>query len=791
MNYNKFQEFATYLEAEGFNPLPLKKSKAPMLPVGHSYLYDKVSYEDIDTLFANAEGIGIACGEVSEGFYCIDFDCHKGGEQVDIVKAVFDDFYNTTLVQQMIEQEECSIFKTPKQGFHFYFRTNNDLKRPAQKLAKYKDGGGTMIEVRGHGSYVAVFPSDGYTKVAGADVIGLRKTDISIDTIFNFCKTYSQVQEEIVHGVTNEKKKWGDKWKDTTPEGKYNLECHNEALEMLSEAGWQYAMNRPTDGVQYWVRPGKNINEGHSATFGYQKNMFFIFTQDDGVAPFDPMKGYSPFNILTLLKYEGDWKRAKAELKKRFGMEEPEDEFWSVNETGRYSLNNFKFKTFLEKNNYFKFTANQKSTFEFVQKEGIFLKIVYEKDIKDFVLDYVLALEKDYKESVYNLMAGGLKYFKREFLSMLQTKVINTMKDDAKTCYLYYRNKIVKVTADEIQTIEYEDVDLNIWKNQVIDRDYTQTDHHNSEYRTFIWLISGKNKEKYKAFQSVIGYLMHSYKSNSNNKAIIFNDEIISETPNGRSGKGLFWNALKRLKNVNSLDGKTFDFNKSFPYQSVSTDCQILVFDDVKKNFNFENLFSVITEGITIEYKGQDSIKLEVTESPKIIITTNYTVKGEGASFVDRMYEVEMSSYFNENHTPIHEFGHELFNDWNEAEWARFDMYMIECVKVYLKNGLIPMPTVNLKQRKLINDLGQELINFCESLPKDVDFIVRDLFISFKEMYPELKFITQNKITTGLKAFCKYKGYDFKNVTRGGIAKFMILSGEKSNEPTNDQGSLF
>jgi hypothetical protein len=210
--------------------------------------------------------------------------------------------------------------------------------------------------------------------------------------------------------------------------------------------------------------------------------------------------------------------------------------------------------------------------------------------------------------------------------------------------------------------------------------------------------------------------LLHSYKNNSNNKAIIFNDEVISDNPNGRSGKGLFWNALKKIKKVQSLDGKTFDFNKSFPYQSVSTDCQILVFDDVKKNFNFENLFSVITEGISIEYKGKDSIKLDVTESPKIIITTNYTIKGDSASFNARKYEVEMSQYFSDKYTPMMEFGHELFNDWAQDEWARFDNYMIQCIQIYLKNGLIDMPTINLEFRKVMDDIGKEMYQFFRNI---------------------------------------------------------------------------
>ena len=86
------------------------------------------------------------------------------------------------------------------------------------------------------------------------------------------------------------------------------------------------------------------------------------------------------------------------------------------------------------------------------------------------------------------------------------------------------------------------------------------------------------------------------------------------------------------MKKLQTIDGKQFKFGGDFPYQSVKTDCQILVFDDVKKNFQFENLFSVITEGIDITYKGKDTIKLPIEDSPKIVISTNYVLKGNGDS---------------------------------------------------------------------------------------------------------------------------------------------------------------
>ena len=50
----------------------------------------------------------------------------------------------------------------------------------------------------------------------------------------------------------------------------------------------------------------------------------------------------------------------------------------------------------------------------------------------------------------------------------------------------------------------------------------------------------------------------------------------------------------------------------------------------MRKNFDFERLFSVITEGLTLEKKNKDAIKIPFNKSPKVSITTNYALKGDG-----------------------------------------------------------------------------------------------------------------------------------------------------------------
>jgi hypothetical protein len=233
---------------------------------------------------------------------------------------------------------------------------------------------------------------------------------------------------------------------------------------------------------------------------------------------------------------------------------------------------------------------------------------------------------------------------------------------------------------DEVKEIDYMNLNGFIWKNQIINRNYQKVDHHNAEYRRFIWLVAGQNKMRYNSFKSVIGFFLHSYKSAGKNRAVICNDEVISDNPNGGSGKGLFAQALGKMKNLSILDGKQFNFNKSFPFQTVGVDTQILDFDDVAKNFPFENMFSLVTEGITLEKKNKDAIHIPFADTPKILMSTNYTIGGIGGSFERRKFEIEFSSYFNVRYTPADEFGRQLFDDWDDDEWHVFDNYMIQCL---------------------------------------------------------------------------------------------------------------
>ena len=283
---------------EGLNPLPLKKSKAPLLPAGHNFLYSTI--DRIEERFAKAELIGIACGAVSDGFYCIDFDRHQG-QNLD---PIFYDFFENATVQRFINLKQLTIVKTPSGGYHAYLKTPTKMK--GQTFSRYNDGN-TMIEMRGNGQYSAVYPSANYIKIAGPELEELDKIDYTaFEFLVEVCKSYDQNTTEQTE--TAQDRKWPDKWDDSNPIGNFNNTQADYVKELLINKGWKkIALRR--DGIETWQRPGKGIDEGISATFGAKFNMFYVFSSN--AQPFAESTGYNPFQIFTILEHGGDWKKAK------------------------------------------------------------------------------------------------------------------------------------------------------------------------------------------------------------------------------------------------------------------------------------------------------------------------------------------------------------------------------------------------------------------------------------------------------------------------------------------------
>jgi len=468
--------------------------------------------------------------------------------------------------------------------------------------------------------------------------------------------------------------------------------------------------------------------------------------------------------------------------------------FWERNDKGVVKIIHIQFKQFLEDNGFYKFCPEGGKNYVFVKVTNNLIDHTSDKEIKDFVLNHLLELDDI---GVYNYFADQTRFFKEEFLSLLSTIDIHFIADTKDASYLYYKNCAIRITKEGVALLDYIDLGGYVWKDHVIDRKFVKCSISDSfDFKKFVSNINGGDEGRIKSMESTIGFLLHGYKNLGFCPAIILNDEVISDNPEGGTGKGLIMNALSKMKKLVVIDGKSFAFERSFAYQLVSADTQILCFDDVRKHFDFERLFSVITEGLTLEKKNKDAIKIPFAKSPKIALTTNYAIKGAGNSFARRKWELELHQYYSKEFTPQDEFGRLMFGDWNDDDWCEFDNYMIGCLKSYLRTGLVKSKFVNLKIRQLSAESCHEFIEWCGlvdsaernvMLQVDTRLYKNELYSNFVDEYPDYgprgrMSISRTKFYKWLIAYAIYKEGTMPEEDRDQQGRWIIIKSKKENE---------
>jgi hypothetical protein len=540
--------------------------------------------------------------------------------------------------------------------------------------------------------------------------------------------------------------KWWEK-KYPMVEGQRNHNCYILARAFndfgINKSLASYVLGSYADGSFNLTEIGRTIDSAYQDTASHGTR-YYEDEERLNQARLKLRRGSSRAEVKSLLmEHALDHETAESVIE-RIEEENAKQVYWSKNDKGMIKIVHVLFKQFLEDNGFYKYCPEGSKNYVFVKVTNNLIDHTSEKEIKDYVLDYLLDLGD---MSVYNYFADQTRFFKEEFLSLLSTVDIYFIEDSKEAAYLYYRNCAVKITASEIIPIDYLDLGGYVWKDHVIDRNFAMCGWSDAcDYRRFVWNICGNDEQRVRSMESTIGYMLHAHKNLSFCPAVILNDEVISDNPEGGTGKGIFMNALSQMKKLVVIDGKSFAFERSFAYQLVSADTQILCFDDVKRHFDFERLFSVVTEGLTLEKKNKDAIKIPFSKSPKIAITTNYAIRGSGNSFARRKWELELHQYYSKTFTPLDEFGKLLFSDWNDDDWCEFDNYMIGCLQGYLNTGLVKSRFVNLNVRQLSAETCHEFIEWCglvEGMEQNRELAMEgiiykmDLYNSFIEEYPD------------------------------------------------------
>lgn len=389
------------------------------------------------------------------------------------------------------------------------------------------------------------------------------------------------------------------------------------------------------------------------------------------------------------------------------------------------------------------------------------VKIVGKKDMWDDVLNFLLSEGPNERVHQFALKKSH-EAISDDFLISLPEKKVEFRKDIQDACQLYYQNCIVKITPKKVTTHPYTKLDGYIWESQILPRDYKQEEISiTGNFARYINNICNSDQARVNALCAAFGFYLHNFKDADYCPAVILNDEVISDNPEGGTGKSLFFEAVSQFINTETFDGELFSFEKGFLYQRIKPDTRLVFFDDTKKGFKFEKLKSFLTGGITTEKKGKDEIYIPFQDSPKVGIATNYAINTAGNSLERRALELEISQYYNKQRKPKHEFGRMMFRGWpnGDNEWIQFDNYAIICCQIFLKNGLIEQQLINLPEKKLLTQTNSDFLEFMEDFKWEYELSKKIMFENFKSEYPKYNkadWLTVNYFTKWVSAYCEY-----------------------------------
>jgi hypothetical protein len=264
------------------------------------------------------------------------------------------------------------------------------------------------------------------------------------------------------------------------------------------------------------------------------------------------------------------------------------------------------------------------------------------------------------------------------------------------------------------------------------------------------------------------GYKLRHYRDESNKRAIICMDGTESAVgkSQGGSGKSIYAMATTHCQPMFVVDGKTADLkNDKFLYHGVDERTREIVFDDIRVNFDFELLFSQITQFIRVKPFQGAPITIP---APIFTLTTNHSLNGEGNSFKRRQYYLGFSNFFNEHRTPSHYFGHQLFTDWNHKQWNLYYNLMATCIQVYMQYsdlGRYAIESNDIDRRKLRQQIGEDFLDFADTYFVEgfmLNRIVEKTRVleDFFAQYPnERRFMDAKKIKTKCELYAKYSKF--------------------------------
>jgi hypothetical protein len=426
-------------------------------------------------------------------------------------------------------------------------------------------------------------------------------------------------------------------------------------------------------------------------------------------------------------------------------------------------------------------------SYTFIRVKENILTVVKPAQIKDYIIDLVETLPETITVQGFKLTKEQLKevflaqhhiLFGENTLSPLKNNTSEMLSDTPTEMFFPYLNTVVKVTRLGVEMLPYSELkNLCIWDSHIIQRTF-EISESKAMFENFIINVCAEDSERIKAMRAAFGYAMHRYYNASNTRAIVLYDEQVtdSNSANGGTGKSLAAVALSKMRETETIDGKKFNANERFSLQRVTDSTEIVFFDDILPDFQFERFNSILTNGWETEQKNKTALRIELEHSPKMIIASNKIMKTlDGNTASRRQYILEFGDYYSSliasvPEPIVHVHGCTFFRDWSTAEWNAFDNYMVKSCIDYLANGLPLQKTKNVEYNRLLQNTSEDFVNwvtdknFLESISgHQNDYHFNQNFIEFKSLYyGESSQWSSSTFGKWLKLYAKTNGFEYE-----------------------------
>ncbi|MGC5744406.1 primase-helicase family protein [Chryseobacterium sp. NFX27] len=396
--------------------------------------------------------------------------------------------------------------------------------------------------------------------------------------------------------------------------------------------------------------------------------------------------------------------------------------------------------------------------------------ITEEKSFKNYVLQSQLIDNLIKEETDHHITAKDIRDFKIETPYFKITKEGDNLYD-------------IEILEENCDFLNYLIQVSRIHWEKDRDRYIENGKKEEDFYQESLFKITGKyladdeNREQKQHLINKIfafGYAAHRFKDPTRPWVIFAADNAVIEddVAEGGAGKSLFFEAMRFFMNRHDIDGKGDIENDKFLFEGVNQHTDFILFDDVRRNFNLESFFSVITSKLTVNEKFEAKVNLAYRNSPKFGVSTNYAIKDQRGSSTRRRLVMGFSDYYHasnderEKRDPKDDFGNSLFLDWKSDQWFKFLNFVFHSCQFYLQqDAKIEAPDGNIKMRAYLTEMGLWFKEWAdEYFPGVVGrlLIKDDVLEAAKEKNQKyLGNLTSNAFKKKTKIWCKVNGYEF------------------------------